>query len=652
MYSNRVRMEEIDQLAPLDPRDHSEELINEDVMYEAIDDEQYSRAEFEEDLEFLVERGWMLRFIVNGEDVYGRRPGLNCVHLAQLHLLTPRRRELLYQVTDAPKTKSFLYNTQKGKSEYSVNVLKEWTSISRSKKIIGIVILSNDQTLGDQSINGILSQIGRPFVSKEIPIGVFPLMSQYKVTEREIQTYCDAYRGDCDNEYQIPLIFSLDNRSQREKIQKILVRMETNYRPDRESLCAAFLFDECDSTYPSHREMVFPRLSHEYIIHEVQFVTATDGNMIDEYEEYRYAKCVKQPVNDNEPDYRSIHHENSVVRVIHAAENTRSQIVFNAIRDNIEYFRADVPTVGGQIVKRKVIVNGSSRGAEHTVFANQMNEFGFHALTFNMSGVKLYRSGYAPITFKTKRRRLNELLYYIYQRFGLEDRPLFIIGCRKVDRGLGFHYAPRSRQGIVPKTFVYEEHGDITFDGLNGLVFTDMILGEVSNLSRAAQKSGRLDGIIGQCPQCPITLTWWTDDRTAEKVIRHKTRVDATHQLQGAYSAEQAKHAAIRKSRQDGDYTITHGFSTREDAHAWATENINWNRVRNGEDQPIHANRIPYNVSIENGMMRDHGLKPIMPWNELDQSNLARFGEGVRCVPVVEDGIRFVVSYKVGWFQE
>lgn len=643
-------MEEIDQLAPLDPHDHSEELINEDVMYEAIDDE-YSRSEFEEDLEFLVTRGWMRRFIVNGENVYGRRPGLNCVYLARLHLLTPRRRELLYQVSDAPKTKSFLYNTQKGKSEYSVNVLKEWTSISRSKKIIGVVILSNDQTLGDQSINGILSQIGRPFVSKEIPIGVFPLMSQYKVSERDIQTYCDAYRGDRDNEYQIPLIFSLDNPSQRSKIRRILERMETNYRPDRESLCAAFLFDECDSTYPSHREMVFPRLSHEYIIHEVQFVTATDGNMMDDYEEYRYAKCIKQPINDSEPDYRSIHSENSVVRIINT-ENPRSQVVLNVIRDNIEYFREDVPTVDGQSVKRKVIVNGSSRGAEHTVFANQMNEFGFHALTFNMFGIKLYRAGVAPITFKTKRRRLNELLYYIYQRFQLEDRPLFIIGCRKVDRGLGFHYAPRSRQGIVPKTYGYDDYGNITFDGLNGLVFTDMILGEVSNLSSAAQKSGRLDGIIGQCPQCPITLTWWSDDRTAEKVIRHKTRVDATHQLHGAYSAEQAKHAAIRKSRQTGDYTITHGFSTREEAHAWATENIDWNLVKNRADEPIHANRIPYNVNTENGMMWDHGLKPIMPWHELDQSNLARFGEGVRCVPVIEEGIRFVVSYKVGWFQE
>ena len=643
--------------------DETKELIPDDVMYEGIDDENYERADFEEDLEFLVQKGLILRFIFNCEYGYSSAPGLDWQD-SRMHLITPRQRELLLQLVDAPKTKSFLYNTQKGKSEYSSQVLKSWSELSKlppnkRMKIIGIVILSNDQTLGDQSIGGVLAQLGRSVEAKDMSgDGVYPLMSQYKVIESNIQMYCDAYRGDNDNEYEMPLIFALNNPSQRAKIQRILTRLERAYRSDRESLCAAMLFDECDETYPAFREMVHPLLTHENdIIHEVQFVTATDGTMMEDYEEYRYAKSILQPINDNEPYYRSIHHENSVVRSINP-NTTKRQLAFDVIQDNIEYFRQEVRTISGGLITRKVIVNGSNRGADHVLFATEMNRLGFNALTFNMLGVRLYRAGReSPITFKTKGRRLNELLYYIYKVFELESRPLFIIGCRKVDRGLGFHYAPRSHQEIKSKTVNFG-HGDLTFNGSNGLVFTDMILGQVTKLSTAAQKSGRLDGIVGQCPDCPVTLTWWTDELTEEKVVRHKRRVDATHQLPpGAYSSEQAKHAAIRETRQDGDYTITHGFLTREEAHQWASSNIKWERVLNGAEQPIHRNSVPWDVTFIDDETRthihDHGStlgKLVSSWNQLDQSNISRFGQGVRCIPVLyEDQIRYVVSYKVGW---
>jgi hypothetical protein len=133
----------------------------------------------------------------------------------------------------------------------------------------------------------------------------------------------------------------------------------------------------------------------------------------------------------------------------------------------------------------------------------------------------------------------------MYTVFRLEYAPLFIIGCRKVDRGLGFHYAPRSHISITKKTVDYG-YGPVEFDGVSGLIFTDMILGKVDNISTAAQKSGRLDGIIGQCPQCPVSLTWWTDELTSSNVISHKTIVDEMHRLPGGiYSTFQAKNTAV-----------------------------------------------------------------------------------------------------------
>jgi len=57
------------------------------------------------------------------------------------------------------------------------------------------------------------------------------------------------------------------------------------------------------------------------------------------------------------------------------------------------------------------------------------------------------------------------VLYEIYRKQELSDRPLFIIGCRKVARGLGFHCAP--------------------MDGSEGLVWTDMVLGRIRNKAMA-----------------------------------------------------------------------------------------------------------------------------------------------------------------------
>ena len=95
----------------------------------------------------------------------------------------------------------------------------------------------------------------------------------------------------------------------------------------------------------------------------------------------------------------------------------------------------------------------------------------------------------------------------------MEDRPLLIIGRRKVDRGLGFHYAPR--------------------DGSEGLIWTDIILGRIDDVNTAVQKAGRLAGIIAQCPQYYGKCTYWTDEHTQREILRHNTIVDEANKLTG-----------------------------------------------------------------------------------------------------------------------
>ncbi len=539
----------------LDESDVSIELLHIDDIYDNIDNDNYSKEECQHDISYLIQNRLIRQRIVDDEYVYERVPGTKWIHTLNPSLqLTSRQRAILLTLMDDPKTLSFIYNTQKGKTEYIVNTVKDLATIE-TKKIVTFIVLLNDQTLADQSITSILTAIGRPFEGKELPNGIFPLMSQYKVNEREIRTYIDAYKYDISNEYPMPIIFSLDNPTQRDKVTNVINRINEIYTSGQQrlinqhvthepkQLCVSMLFDECDSTYPSHRTISLGLIQTDVTLHTLHFITATDGTMIDDYDEFRHALCISQPENENEEHYRSIHHSSSVVKHIEPC-NVRL-MPYNVILQNTNHFDQEVQTVGGQHIKRKTIINGSKNGVDHRLFALHMVGLSYNVMTFNMMGVTLYRPGNTIIRISTKRRRLNEILYYMYTVFRLEHAPLFIIGCRKVDRGLGFHYAPRSHISITKKTVDYG-YGPVEFDGVSGLIFTDMILGKVDNISTAAQKSGRLDGIIGQCPQCPVCLTWWTDELTSSNVISHKTIVDEMHRLPGGiYSTFQAKNTAV-----------------------------------------------------------------------------------------------------------
>jgi hypothetical protein len=168
---------------------------------------------------------------------------------------------------------------------------------------------------------------------------------------------------------------------------------------------------------------------------------------------------------------------------------------------------------------RKVIVNGGSKCASMEAFAMRRIAEGSYAITVNMSGVVVYRAGHEKKKYSSKGTRFGQLLFKIYKELGLHNKPLFIIGRRKVDRGLGFHFTPR--------------------DGSEGLVWTDMILGRVDDKSTAVQKAGRLAGVVVHCPQYSGSLTWWTDEKTASMICRHNDVVDVANSKKGC-SALQA----------------------------------------------------------------------------------------------------------------
>jgi hypothetical protein len=98
----------------------------------------------------------------------------------------------------------------------------------------------------------------------------------------------------------------------------------------------------------------------------------------------------------------------------------------------------------------------------------------------------------------------NALIAKVYNEtyVELQNAPLFILGNRKVDRGLTFHYAPISEDSY-------------------SFILTDLIMGRIPNWKRAVQAIGRGNGVIKHHRDFIGTIDYWVDPITIENVKRH-----------------------------------------------------------------------------------------------------------------------------------
>ncbi len=84
----------------------------------------------------------------------------------------------------------------------------------------------------------------------------------------------------------------------------------------------------------------------------------------------------------------------------------------------------------------------------------------------------------------------------------LKDAPLFILGNRKVDRGLTFHYAPISSDAY-------------------SFILTDLIMGRIPSWRRAVQAIGRGNGVIKHRADFVGEIHYWVDTITFKSVVLH-----------------------------------------------------------------------------------------------------------------------------------
>jgi hypothetical protein len=363
-------------------------------------------------------------------------------------------------------------------------------------------------------------------------------------------------------------------------------------------------------------------------------------------------------------DYRAFHTTpDAIVNVTNLTGLTKSN---NAYAEHVLTTNMiDIKTPilhNGFTIYRKIIVNSNPKGTDMTTLARFANNNGLYAITFNQSGICVYRNGLPVEKFRIKGMRLNEILFCIYKVMQLQDKPIVIIGRRKVDRGLGFHYAPRKN----PTTRQFEPiviswKGNDNYPGSDvvavngeGLIWTDMILGRIEDTSTAAQKAGRLAGIIGQCPQYTGKLYFWTDAHTDRRIRMHNEKVDITNTLPGAYSAIQCViHAAdmvtdIPIEVPPPDHVVhPELFLTDDLAKAWCTAHL-IDGYGSSKFGLYKADETAGTVRNGTHIKKRGQLCLICSREETERGDLGwGVGTSARIMPVREnDQIQYIVIYK------
>lgn len=652
-------------------------VITHDSLYERIREEfdgdanlACSEEQFNQIVEELCECEEMYleqRPLNDDEICYSARAGLKWPDFQHLHC--PIKKKILLYLVENPKTFFVLMNTQKGKTVIIVKHLTEWTLKNQREntKIVIFVFLDNDRTLAEQT---------QEAFDKVPNSKIYQLSSNNRVNVAEIIMHIDAWSNDIYGDYQTPIIMGLTNDAQLKKIIEILRSIMHRVLERGARITCGFMFDECDKVYtPKVREALIPYIGCDRILHRLGFISATDGDMLDDYPECANAHFESH--SEDSPDYRAFHHADSVVHIVSRAPKKHNQFAYKVLEENAAHFAES---------HRKIIVNGDSTRASMESFARKMTEQGRnYCITINMHGVKLFVNGHTKRSKKIKGCRLNAVLYWLYKREGLSDKPLYVIGNRKVDRGLGFHYAPRkNEEGQFDRQEIEFDGEQVVSENGEGLIFTDEILGKVERAETAVQKAGRLAGIIAQCPNYCGNIHFWTDEHTATHIRAHNRRVDHMNGLSGTYTAQQADVRAREELARITptvapvrDYTVSEqSFATADLARAWFrglnlrrtirrrdgtgnTEQVEYtgtsvynlyryndqNELVRCTDAETHlATHIKYRASGEG----DDGARAIMTLEEFNAStDVGRGLEVGRIMPVRVDGeIKYMVIYK------
>ena len=500
--------------------------------------------ELRDRLDLLVEEGFLDTRSLQDETLYSASKSLTlakAVNEPDAHL-----QEILMVFAENPKGFFMLGNTQNGKSKKILDRVHAWTELEY--KMLGFVVVDNDRALADQFVGRL-----------DLPVKLFRLYGTKGNTTKDIERYIREYLGDPTGNTPMPLVVLLSNEAQDTRMVRIITYIHMLVTEYQTPIKYGIIWDECDVTYKRLCDKAVDGVSiRTYMVekteslHEVFWISATDGSLLQEDE--NYPECLTAQSVPFIPDpstqgfYRAVHTQEVT---IHRKSYTKelNDYALNTFKDNLDPYMRPVKDQTGAEKFRKIIINSSSKRDDMDALAKDCVQMGMNVIVFNGMGgsasLILYSS--RKRRFPLKGQPLNQLLFYLYKTCGLESKPLVVLGNRKVNRGLTFHYSPQREVTI---------HGPFGEVSGEGLIFTDVILGTITNEASACQKAGRGAGLIANSPQYTGMTHYWTDENTAESILAHNHMVDRVNQASEGIMREVLSHARPAPVRSNKNHDV------------------------------------------------------------------------------------------------
>ena len=457
---------------------------------------------------------------------------------------------ILLQLIENNDTFFIFKNTQSGKSGIMIKELIKWYC-EEKYAVVPFLVLTNYKDMATQTVD----RIKKSFAEKGKHIKIFELSSsgikkKEEIIIKEIKDACVLWAGDKINN-PMPIICLLDNDIQQKKMLKILkyIRDFVVNNRDHNKIRYGVIWDEADKTYARARNEKFTLKNGEEVsckmfmvdnteaLYRLGFASATDGTLLSmDGDKVNYPECAgavnyyDDSMEDN-PHYRAIHLPGAIIHNIKSTPKEKlNSFAERVLAENAEHFKTPEHLPTGEENQRKTLINGNVSVADMAKFATEHSKKGFYVIVYNSyggAGLKLYKKGCLFRNYNLKNYSVNERLFYIYKTQNLCDKPLIVIGGLKMNRGITFHYCPCKEETIKG------EDGDITTKNKEGLVFTDMISGDIGDDSTAVQKQGRPSGNIGDSPQYSGETHYWGVESTTERVINHNKLMDMINKDMG-----------------------------------------------------------------------------------------------------------------------
>jgi hypothetical protein len=289
--------------------------------------------------------------------------------------------------------------------------------------------------------------------------------------------------------------------------------------------------DEADEVYPRIRPKLLPFLVEDdgptptLYNGGTYFVTGTP-EPLQKFPEVCVADQlpleVPESVNAN---HRNLAHPDSIVPVPTLQQKrgeSNRDFANRVLADFKDHFFEKVVGRNGASYPRRTLVLGDYENYKQVALGRDVAATGGASIVINQAGFTLlYKNEMGTLVSlsekakgkELKGREMNEKLVLLSKKHSfLRDRPLFIIGNRKIDRAITYHFAPRE-----PVDGRWEP----------AFLLTDMICGDMDSLAKAVQAFGRMNGVIGHHPDYCGHLWFWVDSRTREQVLRQVRIISA-----------------------------------------------------------------------------------------------------------------------------